>query len=216
MEFEKLKAELVEQEVSLVAVSKTKPVSAILELYEQGQRTFGENRVQELVEKYEEMPKDISWHLIGHLQKNKVKYIAPFVSLIHSADNIKLLRVINKEAAKNDRTIPVLLQIKIAEEDTKYGFDFQELLQLVKSSAFTEFDHLSFHGVMGMATFTDNQEQVREEFNNLANHHQELSSFFDTGVFKIISMGMSGDYQIAIECGSNMVRIGSLLFGARD
>ena len=198
----------------LVAVSKTKPASAIMELYDQGQRIFGENRVQELVEKYELLPKDIEWHLIGHLQKNKVKYVAPFVSMIHSIDNMELLHMVNKKARDNDRTIDILLQIKIATEESKYGFDIATLLTDLESSAFT---NVNFRGVMGMASFTDDLDQVRREFQDLSQSFMKLKMqhFSTSSAFSEVSMGMSGDYQIAVEEGSTMVRIGSLLFGSR-
>ncbi len=209
--------ELKQTNTTLVAVSKTKPVAQILEMYHLGQRVFGENRVQELVEKEGQLPKDIEWHLIGHLQTNKVKYIAPFVAMIHSIDSIKLLREVNKQAKKNERVIPVLLQFKIAEEDTKYGLEMSEVIELLESDEFSTFQNVNICGVMGMATFTSDKEQVREEFRIL--HHiftQLKNQHFDTSDdFKEISMGMSGDYQLAIEEGSTMVRIGSLLFGVR-
>jgi len=200
---------------NLIAVSKTKPNAQILELYNEGQIAFGENRVQELVEKYESLPKDIEWHMIGHLQKNKVKYIAPFVDLIHSVDNLSLLQTINKEAIKNKRTIPVLLQIKIATEESKFGSDKEELRSLVIESFHLE--NLKVCGVMGMATFTDDLEQVRSEFKSLKQSFDEIKSeyFADQDDFKEISMGMSGDYKLALEEGSTMIRVGSLLFGAR-
>jgi len=203
------------QNVCLVAVSKTKPNEAILELYDQGQRIFGENRVQELVEKWETLPKDIEWHSIGHLQRNKVKYIAPFVSMIHAVDSESLLKEIDKQAQKNDRKIPVLLQFHIATEDSKFGLNWSEAEEIAASSK--EFEFIEFAGVMGMATFTDNTEQVRSEFKNLKKYFDRLQAEFfpNSSSFKEISMGMSGDYEIAIAEGSTMVRLGSLLFGAR-
>lgn len=211
-----IKQELDGKKVVLVAVSKTKPAEEIQELYELGHRDFGENYVQELVEKQEKLPNDIHWHFIGHLQSNKVKYIAPFISLIQSVDSVKLLKEINKQAAKNDRIIDVLLQMHIAQEETKFGLDEKELQDLVTSSL-AELQNVKIIGLMGMASFTENTEQVRKEF-------QYLKSVFDKYKdnqlpnlqFNTLSMGMSGDYKLAIEEGSNMVRIGSLLFGARQ
>lgn len=211
-----IKQELDGKKVVLVAVSKTKPAEEIQELYELGHRDFGENYVQELVEKQEKLPNDIHWHFIGHLQSNKVKYIAPFISLIQSVDSVKLLKEINKQAAKNDRIIDVLLQVHIAQEETKFGLDEKELEDLVTSSL-AELQNVKIIGLMGMASFTENTEQVRKEF-------QYLKSVFDKYKdnqlpnlqFNTLSMGMSGDYKLAIEEGSNMVRIGSLLFGARQ
>lgn len=200
---------------TLVAVSKTKPNSKITELYDQGQRVFGENRVQELVEKFESLSKDIEWHMIGHLQKNKVKYIAPFVSLIHSVESLGLLKTIDKEGAKHDRQIPVLLQVKIAQEDTKFGSTDTGLIGMVE--ACNDYKNVEVRGVMGMATFTDDMKQVRSEFKFLKTTFDKLKSdyFSDQASFKEISMGMSGDYKIALEEGSTMIRVGSLLFGAR-
>ena len=202
---------------TLVAVSKTKPNEAIMNLYAQGQRIFGENRVQELVEKYEALPKDIDWHLIGHLQTNKVKYIAPFVRMIHSVDSLKLLKEINKQAAKYERNIDCLLQMHIADETTKFGLDESEVIDLLNSTEFKNLQNVCITGVMGMATFTNDKAQVRNEFRQLTAIFNQLKSdfFMDDETFKEISMGMSGDYQIAIREGSTMVRIGSLLFGAR-
>lgn len=209
----KIKSELPEN-VTLVAVSKTKPNEAILEAYHAGQRVFGENKVQEMVQKWEELPKDIQWHMIGHLQRNKVKYMAEFVSLIHGVDSTRLLKEIDKQAKKHDRVIPCLLQIHIAEEDTKFGLDEKELNELIDSDAFKAMENIKIVGLMGMATFTDNKDQVRKEF-------ARLKSIFDTLKNKLphistLSMGMSGDYTIAIEEGSTMVRIGSSIFGARN
>jgi len=202
--------------VTLVAVSKTKPNSAIEEAYAVGQRVFGENRVQELTDKYESLPKDIQWHLIGHLQRNKVKYIAPFVSLIHAVDSLKLLKEINKEAKKNNRVIDCLLQFYIADEETKFGLSFEEAQELLESSEFSEMRNVSIVGLMGMATFTDNQDQIREEFRTLENNFQIIKShYFRFNVsFQHLSLGMSGDYKIAIEEGGSMVRIGRTLFGS--
>ena len=204
--------------VKLVAVSKTKPVETIMEAYEAGQRIFGENRVQELVDKYEALPGDIEWHMIGHLQSNKVKYIAPFVSLVHGGDKAKLLKVIDKEARKNERVIDVLLQFHIASEETKFGFDYQEAKQMLQSEEYQQYEFVRVKGVMGMATFTDDMTRVRKEFQQLVQIFKDLKNefFSDDEGFKEISMGMSNDYQEAIEQGSTMVRIGSLIFGERN
>lgn len=205
------------EDVTLVAVSKTKPVQAILEAYNAGQRVFGENKVQEMVGKWEQLPNDIQWHLIGHLQSNKVKYIAPFVSLIHSVDSFKLLQEIDKQGEKYNRIIPCLLQFHIAQEETKFGLSFQEAEEILQSKEFVEMEHVSIVGLMGMASFVDNEGQVRDEFRSLHNYFQILKSnyFKYNPDFSIVSMGMSGDYQWAIEEGSNMVRIGSNIFGER-
>ena len=213
----KILAELAPSNTTLIAVSKTKPNEAIQKMYDQGQRIFGENRVQELVGKYEVLPKDIEWHLIGHLQSNKVKYIAPFVRMIHSVDSFKLLKEINKQAEKNNRIIDVLLQFHIAEEDTKFGLDINEAKEILTSSNFSNMKNIKIAGVMGMATFTHDLTQVRKEFKTLNTIFQQLKNdyFQDDDSFKEISMGMSGDYSLAIEEGSTMVRIGSLLFGSR-
>ena len=200
--------------VTLVAVSKTKSNEAILEAYQAGQRIFGENKVQELTEKYESLPKDIEWHMIGHLQSNKVKYIAPFVSLIHGVDSFKLLKEINKRAAQNERVINCLLQIHIAEEDTKFGFDEKEVIELIKSEAFQHLKNIKVVGLMGMATFTDDENQIRKEFKSLKKLFDKLQ--ISNHQFQILSMGMSGDYQIAIEEGSTMIRVGSSIFGERN
>lgn len=204
--------------VTLVAVSKTKPVSAILEAYQAGQRIFGENKVQELCEKHEQLPTDIEWHLIGHLQSNKVKYIAPFVSLIHAVDSLKLLGEINKQALKNNRVISCLLQFHIAQEDTKFGLSLDEAIELIQSETFRSFQNIRITGVMGMATFTDNTEQIREEFRTLRHIFDELKArFFSNHTdFSIRSMGMSGDYREAIEEGSTLIRVGSSIFGERN
>ena len=202
--------------VTLVAVSKTKPVADLMQAYDAGQRIFGENKIQEMVDKWEQMPKDIEWHMIGHVQTNKVKYMAPFVSLVHGVDSLKLLQEINKQAAKNDRIINCLLQIHIAEEETKFGLDESELNNLLTSAEFQEMEHIQILGLMGMATFTDNQNQVKKEFQNLKSIYDNLKPL-NTKKCKLntVSMGMSGDYQLAIECGSTMVRIGSSIFGGR-
>lgn len=205
------------EHVSLIAVSKTKPASDIQTLYDAGQRAFGENKVQELVEKYEVLPKDIEWHLIGHLQSNKVKYIAPFVHLIHGVDSFKLLKEINKEGVKCNRIIPCLLQFHIAQEETKFGFSFEEAQEMLESNEFVELQHVAIHGVMGMASFTEDENQIHEEFQTLHNYFQLIKShyFKFNPEFKELSMGMSGDYKIAMEEGSTMVRVGSTIFGSR-
>lgn len=203
------------ENVTLVAVSKTKPIEALEEAYRAGQRHFGENIVQELVAKYEKLPKDINWHLIGHLQTNKVKYVAPFVYLIHAVDSEKLLLEIDKQAHKNNRIIDVLLQFHIAQEDTKFGLSMDECKLLIKNS--TSFLNTRIIGVMGMASFVDDEDQIRNEFKTLRNIFNELKSeyFGDVPFFSTISMGMSGDYSLAIEEGSTMVRVGSAIFGTR-
>lgn len=210
---QQIKASIPEH-VTLVAVSKTKPNEAISEAYQAGQRVFGENKVQELTEKYESLPKDIEWHMIGHLQSNKVKYIAPFVSLIHGVDSFKLLKEINKRAAQNERVINCLLQIHIAEEDTKFGFDEKEVIELIKSETFQDLRNIKIVGLMGMATFTDDKNQIRKEFKSLKKLFDKLQ--ISNHQFQILSMGMSGDYQIAIEEGSTMIRVGSSIFGERN
>jgi pyridoxal phosphate enzyme (YggS family) len=209
--------EEIPKHVTLVAVSKTKPVSAIEEAYAAGQRHYGENKVQELVEKAEQLPKDIQWHLIGHLQSNKVKYVAPFVALIHSVDSLKLLLEINRQAAKKNRVIPVLLQFHIAQEETKFGFSLEEVLELLNSEEFKNLGNIRIDGVMGMASFTDDEAQIRKEFKLLKTYFDELKSTFfnEKNYFSICSMGMSGDYLIAIEEGSTMIRVGSSIFGSR-
>ncbi len=203
--------------VKLIAVSKTYPPENILAAYAEGCRDFGENKVQELVDKYEILPKDIQWHVIGHLQTNKVKYIAPFVAMIHSVDSLRLFAEINKQGAKHNRQIPCLLQFFIAEEDTKFGLDWEEAVELLESPEFADFKHVIIAGVMGMASFTENQEQVRREFNTLKQYFERLKKtyFANQPTFKEISMGMSGDWELAVEAGSTMVRIGSAIFGTR-
>jgi pyridoxal phosphate enzyme (YggS family) len=203
--------------VSLIAVSKTKPVSDLQEAYDAGQRAFGENKVQELVDKYEVLPKDIEWHLIGHLQTNKVKYIAPFVHLIHAVDSLKLLVEINKQAEKNERIIDVLLQFHIAQEETKFGLSLEEAQELIESDTFQTCSNIRVVGVMGMASFVDDEQQIHHEFKLLKGIFDELrtSHFMNLTYFKEISMGMSGDYQIAIKEGSTMIRVGSSIFGGR-
>lgn len=211
-----LKAEI-PADVCLVAVSKTKPASAISDAYEVGQRVFGENKVQELVDKYEQLPKDIEWHLIGHLQTNKVKYIAPFVALIHAVDSLKLLVEINQQAKKNNRIIDCLLQFRIAQEETKFGLTFEEAEQILQSREFIEMENVRIVGLMGMASFVGDEVQISDEFRNLNNlFHVIKSHYFKYNTdFTILSMGMSGDYKIAIAEGSNMIRVGSSLFGNR-
>ena len=203
---------------TLVAVSKTKPNSAIMDLYEQGQRVFGENRVQELVEKQASLPKDIVWHMIGHLQTNKVKHIAPFIDLVHSGDRLSLIKELNKEAIKSSRTIDLLLQIKIAQEDSKYGWDIDSLIQEMENGLLSRFENIKIRGVMGMATFTDDENQITTEFENLKSYFDQLKNdyFLNSDSFDTLSMGMSGDYKLAVASGSNMIRVGSLLFGARN
>ena len=210
--------QLEEKKVVLVAVSKTKPVEAIEELYDLGQRDFGENYVQELVEKQAQLPKDIRWHFIGHLQSNKVKHIAPFVHLVHGIDSFKLLKEINKEAKKNNRTIDVLLQVHIAEEETKFGLDENELHELLhtNSDQLHQLTDTTIKGLMGMASFTDDSQKIRGEFSYLKSLFDKyVQTQIQNSKFEILSMGMSSDYTIAIEEGSNMVRIGSLIFGDR-
>ena len=205
------------EHVTLVAVSKTKPVSDLMQAYDAGQRIFGENKIQEMAEKWEEMPKDIQWQMIGHVQSNKVKFMAPFVNLIHGVDSLKLLQEIDKQAKKNDRTIDCLLQIHIAEEETKFGLNEEELKELLCSTTFHEMKNIKVSGIMGMATFTDNKEQVKKEFTHLKSIFDKLQDSKEDNLQpKTLSMGMSGDYQIAIDCGSTMVRIGSSIFGGRN
>lgn len=203
---------------TIVAVSKTNPVEKIKEVYDTGQRVFGENRVQELTPKYEALPKDIQWHMIGHMQTNKVKYIAPFIHLIHSVDRYSVLEEIDKQASRANRTISCLLQIHIAEEETKFGFSEDEVTSLITSAEFKKLEHISIAGLMGMATFTSNTEQVRKEFRGLHDLFERLRSHLlpPNVEMRELSMGMSGDYQIAIEEGSTMVRIGSAIFGERN
>ena len=213
----RLKNETDTIKVQLIAVSKTKSEDEITEAYDAGQRVFGENMVQELVDKYEHLPKDVEWHLIGHLQSNKVKYIAPFITMIQSVDSLKLLQEIDKHAQKHNRVIDCLLQVYIADEETKYGLDFDETIELLRSEEFTALKNIRIRGLMGIATNTENEKQIKEEF-------YELKTFFD-GIkqsffrkedsFDTLSMGMSSDYKIAIEQGSNMVRLGSTIFGQR-
>ncbi len=213
----KLLHELSAQNVTLVAVSKTHPPERILEIYQQGQRIFGENRAQEMLEKQAALPADIEWHLIGHLQTNKVKLIAPFVRMIHSVDSQRLLEEIDKQAAKAERTIDCLLQFHIAQEETKFGLDEAEARALLSSDTFRQMKNVRICGVMGMATFTDDEAQVRREFRSLKTIFEKLKQEFfpENPHFREISMGMSGDWRIAVEEGSTMVRVGSLIFGER-
>ena len=206
------------EKVTLVAVSKTKPVSDLMEAYEAGQRIFGENKIQEMTEKWEAMPKDIQWHMIGHVQTNKVKYMAPFVSLIHGVDSLKLLQEINKQAQKNSRIIDCLLQIYIAEEESKFGLDEKELETIFEfiQEEKNEMNHIRIVGLMGMATFTNNTAQVEKEFSRLKTIFDQFANLNTKNCqLNTLSMGMSGDYKLAIECGSTMVRIGSSIFGGR-
>ena len=205
-------------DIKLIAVSKTKPLAMLQEAYDAGQRIFGENKALEMRDKHQELPKDIQWHFIGHLQTNKIKYIAPFVSLIHSIDSISLLEAVNKEAVKNNRVIDCLLQFHIAKEETKFGLDIEEAEEMLKSDSYKNLNNINIIGVMGMATFTDDVNQIRNEFKSLKNIFNILKEryFQDKESFKEISMGMSDDYPIAIEEGATMVRVGSKIFGARN
>ncbi|MBS9774192.1 MAG: YggS family pyridoxal phosphate-dependent enzyme [Tenacibaculum sp.] len=200
--------------VTLVAVSKTKPIIDIQEVYNAGQRIFGENRIQEMVDKYEKLPKDIKWHMIGHLQRNKVKYMAHFVDLIHGVDDFKTLKEIDKQAKKHNRIINCLLQAHIAEEDTKFGLSFNEIEEILASKELTELKNVNITGLMGMATFTDDKEQIKKEFSSLKTLFDKLQN--KNPNIKTLSMGMSGDYLLGINCGSTMVRIGSSIFGSRN
>lgn len=210
--YHKIKAQIPEN-VELVAVSKFHPIEKIKEVYDCGQKVFGENKVQELLTKVNELPADIQWHLIGHLQTNKVKYIAPFIDTIQSVDSEKLLIEINKEAAKNNRIIKVLLQVKIAEEETKYGLEIAEAKEIFSNYLEHQYPNIEILGLMGMATFTDNKNQVKSEFLVLKSLFDELSTFKK---LETLSMGMSDDFSLAIECGSTSVRIGSAIFGVRN
>ena len=207
--------ELTASGVDLIAVSKTKPNQDIIDLYEIGQRDFGENYVQELVDKAASLPTDIHWHFIGHLQSNKVKYIAPFVHLIHGVDSEKLLQEINKQALKNNRVIDVLLQVHIATEETKFGFDASSLMEFIQSNRLIPYQNISVKGLMGMASFTEDMNKVKNEFASLSQVFQQVKTILPVNTFQTLSMGMSSDYALAIQQGSTMVRIGSLLFGAR-
>ncbi|MBG7612920.1 YggS family pyridoxal phosphate-dependent enzyme [Polaribacter sp. BAL334] len=202
------------ENVTLVAVSKTKPIADLKEAYDAGQRIFGENKVQEMVDKYEALPKDIQWHMIGHLQSNKVKYMAPFVDLIHGVDSFSTLKEINKQAAKNNRIINCLLQASIADEETKFGLSFEEITAILASKEFAEMKHISIVGLMGMATFTNDTLKISSEFSSLKKLFDALK--VSNPSLTILSMGMSGDYQIAIENGSTMIRVGSSIFGNRN
>ena len=196
--------------VTLVAVSKTKPVASLLEAHQAGQRDFGENKVQELVDKASVLPQNIRWHMIGHLQRNKVKYIAPFVSLIHSVDSFRLLNEIDKQGKKNDRVIDCLLQVRIAQEETKFGLTFENCNEILNQNNYT---HVRIRGLMGMASFTDNQIQIESEFKSLAQYYKQYQDQYD---WDTLSMGMSGDYPVALSCGSTMIRVGSRIFGSRN
>ncbi|MBL4668228.1 MAG: YggS family pyridoxal phosphate-dependent enzyme [Flavobacteriales bacterium] len=209
----KIKSELLET-ATLVAVSKTKPNEDILEAYNAGQRIFGENKVQELAQKHEDLPKDIEWHLIGHLQTNKVKFIAPFVSLIHAVDSLKLLKEINKQALKNNRVINCLLQVKIAKEDSKFGLNQTDAKALINSEELPQLKGIKIIGLMGMSTNTPDENQVQAEFDTLHQFYKKFSIL--NSQFSILSMGMSGDYKIALKQGSNMIRVGSTIFGKRN
>ncbi|TDK41702.1 YggS family pyridoxal phosphate-dependent enzyme [Algoriphagus formosus] len=215
---EAVKNSFINPDCQLVSVSKTKPVELLMEAYDAGVRDFGENKVQEIQEKQPQMPSDVRWHMIGHLQRNKVKYIAEFVHLIHGVDSFRLLREMEKQGKKVNRKIPVLLQIHIAEEESKFGFDREELFEMLENEDFKKFQHVHILGLMGMATFTENSDQVRKEFRSLKSLFDELKEkpLPDFVEMQELSMGMSGDYQIAQEEGSTMVRIGSAIFGARN
>lgn len=209
---EQLKAQL-PADITLVAVSKTKPLTDLMQAYDGGQRIFGENKVQEMVDKHGQMPSDVQWHMIGHLQRNKVKYMAGFVELIHGVDSMRLLREIDKQAAKHDRVIKCLLQARIAREETKFGMEFSEIRELLNSDEFAGLEHVQVVGLMGMASFTDDRQQVLSEFSSLQQLYHELEDLHELSV---LSMGMSGDYPLALQCGSNMIRVGSSIFGARN
>ncbi len=209
----KIKATLPDN-VTLVAVSKTKPVADLMEAYEAGQRIFGENKIQEMTDKWQQMPKDIEWHMIGHVQTNKVKFMAEYVSLVHGVDSLKLLQEIDKQAKKYQRIIDCLLQVYIAEEETKFGLDENELEELLDSDAFKQLQNIRLTGLMGMATFTNDTAQIKKEFTHLKRIFDTLKPKYKS--FTTLSMGMSGDYPLAIACGSTMVRIGSSIFGNRN
>lgn len=203
--------------IVLIAVSKTKSNAAILEAYNSGQRIFGENKIQEMTTKFEELPKDIEWHMIGHLQRNKIKYMAHYVSLIHGIDSLKSLKEINKQAKKHNRVISCLLQVKIADEDTKFGLSFSETESILDSDLLKELENIKISGFMGMASFTNNQEQVKDEFLALKKFFNSQKNKTSTNIkLQTLSMGMSGDYQLAITCGSTMIRVGSAIFGNRN
>ena len=210
---QEIKAQLPEQ-VTLVAVSKTKPIADIQEAYDAGQRVFGENKIQEMVAKYDALPKDIQWHMIGHLQRNKVKYMAHFVDLIHGVDSFKTLVEINKQAKKHNRIIKCLLQAHIAEESTKFGLSFNEITEILASEELKTLKNIEIVGLMGMATFTDDKPQIKNEFSSLATLFKKLNTEYQT--LSVLSMGMSGDFKIAIDAGSTMIRVGSSIFGHRN
>jgi len=214
---QKIKASISE-DVALVAVSKTKPIADLQEAYDAGQRIFGENKIQEMAEKFDDLPKDIEWHMIGHLQRNKVKYMAHFVDLIHGVDSFKTLKEIDKQAKKHNREIHCLLQAKIAKEDSKFGLSFDAIEEIITSEELAALQNISIVGLMGMATFTDNQEQLEAEFKSLKLFfdHQKVKTLRSNCALKILSMGMSGDYPLAIKNGSNMIRVGSAIFGSRN
>ena len=205
--------ETLPKNITLVAVSKTKPIEDIQEAYDLGHRIFGENKIQEMVEKYEALPKDIQWHMIGHLQRNKVKYMAHFVDLIHGVDSFKTLKEIDKQAQKHHRVINCLLQARIAKEETKFGLSFSEIEEILSSDELQKLSSIKITGLMAMASFTDNRIQIKDEFNSVSSFFNQIQSQYPT--LKTLSIGMSGDYQLAIESGSTMVRIGSLIFGER-
>ena len=205
------------EHVTLVAVSKTKPNSDIMQAYDVGQRIFGENKIQDMVEKHEQLPKDIKWHMIGHVQRNKIKYMASFVNLIHGVENFKVLKEVDKQAAKHDRIIDCLLQIKIASEDSKFGMMASEALEIIGSKEFSELKNVMITGVMGMATFTEDHEQIKAEFTHLKSTFDDLKEIQSRNCkMQTISMGMSGDYKLAIDSGSTMIRVGSRIFGTRN
>lgn len=214
LKIDKIKS-TIPKKVTLVAVSKTKPASMIEQGMENGHLDFGENKVQELVEKHEKLPKNIRWHMIGHLQRNKVKYIAPFVHLIHGVDSERLLNEINKQGRKNNRKIDCLLQFHIAEESTKFGFNIEEIQEIIDANKISDWQNINIRGVMGMATFTNDISQIKKEFKQLKANYDLLYEQLSKSNFNVLSMGMSGDYNTAIECGSNMIRIGSSIFGSR-
>lgn len=215
LQIEKIKKEI-PSHVELIAVSKTKPIALLQEAYNAGQRNFGENKIQEMTEKWEQLPKDICWHMIGHVQTNKVKYMAPYVGLIHGVDTLKLLLEINKQGLKNNRRIDCLLQVFIAEEETKFGLNEDEIFDILNHADFNQWQNIRIVGLMGMASFTENHAQIQKEFSYLKSLFEQVKNKYpELDYFKILSMGMSGDYAIAIENGSNMVRIGSKIFGSR-
>ena len=215
---EAFKNRLQGSQAELVAISKTKPMEDLKAAYEAGQRHFGENKVQEMTDKAEALPQDIRWHMVGHLQRNKVKYLAPYVHLIHSVDSLKLIKEIDKQAAKHDRVIDVLLQVYIAKEDTKFGLDEDELVALLEDEELKEYPHVRVVGLMGMATNTENEDQIRKEFRGLKEFFDQLKGKYTSNQITLteLSMGMSGDYEIAVEEGSTLVRVGSAIFGARN